>query len=293
MATIEAWYKREYVDTVLSDLKSEGYLTKGMGMLRSGVKADVVQWHKAGRLVANEMAPGIEVRPAAEQGFDIVEARMKAYECNADVNILDFQKMTIDQRREAQRATKNAIAETYDQVFVAALNDGAPTSGTGLIDGSARAIDVTDLLQAQTNLFGAGVKSGYTIYAAITYKMLAQLMLNKEIASADYNGGEPAYKKALGARSYLGINLVPFPDTLLPTAASGVKDGFMWIKDCLGQTSPTDEEGKISEGIDIHWDFMRKCWRINTTMMIGAKVLIPEGVQRLRFKVDGALARPA
>lgn len=292
MPSVDIAFKRAYVDSVLSDLKTDGYLTKGMAQMRTGVKADVVQWTKAGRLVANKMAPGIETRPANEQAFDIVEARLEAYECNADVNVLDMQKMTLDQRREAQKATKNAIGAAYDQVFVDALNAGAPTSGANMIGDGSAAITLANLLTAQTRLFAAGIKATNHIYAAVSYPMLAALMAHTAFANADYNGGEAVFKKALGARSWLNMHIVPFPDAVLPTPSAGVKDGFIWIKDAVGQTSPTDAEGAIAEGIGIHWDFMRKCWRVNSTMMIGAKVLIPEGVQRLRFLNTDTITLP-
>jgi len=119
---------------------------------------------------------------------------------------------------------------------------------------------------------------------------MQQLELYREFSSSEWVGAEYPLLKQIGARRWRGITFMPLPnpstDPLFAVPAANQVDGYMWVKDYVGFVPNYEMDTRI--------DYVptKKAWLAANTMGGAHKVLLPEGVKRLRFASNVALTRP-
>lgn len=281
-----AWFEQKYITGALHVLQTEGYLTQGLATPATSQKGNVVNWKIAGKGDATEMSTAVEDRPTMNASRTTVAASMKDYEANEWILTTDVEKMTEGEQQIAQQTCGMAMGRRFDKILFEALDAEAGTIAT-VGDGSA-AIDITDLLSAQAAIQAQGLPGGFMLNVAVPFKFMAHLMTKKGFSSSDYVQDSPLMKM-VGARQYLGMKVIPFPDEYFAVPSANQADGYMWPTSCVGFATNTDERGKIAAATRIDYVPTKKAYLAANTMTAASKVLLPEGIRRLRFATNASL----
>jgi hypothetical protein len=275
-----AWFETLYVKGAMHALQDSGYRSKGLFATAANMKGNTVTWKIAGKGEATEMSENIEVRPTINAARTTVTSTLKAYEANEDINVTDLTQMSENEIAIAQQSCAMAIGRKFDKIPFQAMDD-ATSSITTIGDGSAQ-ISPIDLLAGQAAMLAQGITGSPIIHVGVSYNQLASLLRYKEINNADYGGDNPLLRQ-LGARTWMGMNIIPFPDDTLNTYDTDEKAGYMWFKDCMGFHTPTGPDGKIAMATRIDYIPREKCHHAANTIQAAAKPILFEGIRRLRF----------
>ena len=276
------WFETKYKQGAIHALQTDGFLTKGMVQGGSNTKGNVVTWRLAGKGAATQMSTATEDRPVMNAGRTTVTGTMADYEANEWINTTDLEKMSEDEQQVAQQSAAYAIGRRYDKLLFETFDAATVTMvGTG-----AAAIAITDLMDAQSQILGQGINGVPTLYCALPFKLAAQLMLYREYSSSDFVGNDYPLLKAMGARVWNGLTIVPMPDEYFNVPAVNQVDGYMWMKQAAGFETNYDLTSRI--------DYVpeKKAYFAGNNMGMCSAVLLPTGVRRLRFATNVALARP-
>jgi hypothetical protein len=281
-----AWFEQKYISGAIHVLQTEGYLTQGLASAATSQKGNTVNWKIAGRGDATEMSTTVEDRPTMNAGRTLVSATMKDWEANEWILTTDIEKMTEGEQQVAQQTAGMAMGRRFDKILFEAM-DAEAGAITTIGDGSA-AISLSDLLLAQSQIQGQGLPGGFVLNVAAPFRFLAHLMLQRGFASADYVQDHPLMKM-IGARQYLGMKVMPMPDEYFAIPSANQADGYMWPTMAVGFATNTDERGKVAAATRIDYVPTKKAYFAANTMTAVGKVLLPEGIRRLRFSTNTAL----
>lgn len=281
-----AWFEQKYIAGAIHVLQTSGYLTQGLASPATSQKGNVVNWKIAGKGEATEMSTGVEDRPTMNANRTTVAATMKDYEANEWILTTDIEKMTEGEQQVAQQSCGMAMGRQFDKILFQAL-DAEAGAITTVGDGSA-ALNITDLLLAQSQIQGQGLPDGFMLNVAVPAKFMAHLMMLRGFASSDYVQDSPLLKM-IGARQYLGMKVMPMPDEYFAVPSANQADGYMWATSCVGFATNTDERGKIAAATRIDYVPTKKAYFAANTMSAASKVILPEGIRRLRFATNAAL----
>lgn len=281
-----AWFEQKYIAGAIHVLQTSGYLTQGLATAATSQKGNTVTWKIAGRGDATEMSTVVEDRPTMNAGRTVVSATMKDWEANEWILTTDVEKMTEGEQQVAQQTAGMAMGRRFDKILFDAFDAEAGAIAT-VGDGSA-AIGIADLLLAQSQIQGQGLPDGFLLNVAVPSRFVAHLMLQRGFASADYVQDHPLMKM-IGARQYLGMKVMPMPDEYFAVPSANQADGYMWATSTVGFATNTDERGKIAAATRIDYVPTKKAYFAANTMTAVGKVLLPEGIRRLRFSTNTAL----
>lgn len=281
-----AWFEQKYISGAIHVLQTAGYLTQGLASPATSQKGNVVNWKIAGKGDATEMSTVVEDRPTMNAARTMVSATMKDWEANEWILTTDVEKMTEGEQQIAQQSCGMAMGRRFDKILFDALDaEGGSIATIG--DGSA-AIDITDVLGGQADIQGQGLPDGFMLNVAIPAKFMAHLMTKKGFASSDYVTDTPLMKM-IGARQFLGMKFMPMPNEYFAIPNANQMDGYMWATSCVGFATNTDERGKIAAATRIDYVATKKAYFAANTMSAVGKVILPEGIRRLRFATNASL----
>lgn len=281
-ARAPAWFEAKYVDGATHVLQASGYLTKGLFAPATKMNGLTVTWKIAGRGNATLMSQAIERRPTLNADRTVVTATMTDWEANDTINTTDLTKMSENEIQVCQQTCAYAIGRRFDMIPFAAMDaaaGGIPTIGNGTAQMSP-----LDLLNAQAAIRAQGITGDPELNVALTSMHMAQLLTFKAISSADFVTDNPFMKK-LGARSWMGMKLIPMPDEYFAVTSgqAASRDAYAWLSPTVGFTTPTDAEGRISMATRIDYVPTEKMYFVANTMSAAAAVILPEGIRRLSF----------
>ncbi len=278
-----AWFETKYVDGVTHVLQDEGYRLQGTAMMPAEIKGNIVNFKVAGSGSATVKSTAIENRPVMNADRQLVPVTMVDYEANEWINVTDLEKMSENEQQIAQQTAAYAMGRRFDQIIMGAMNaSGAAitTLGTG-----AAVISIVDAIEAQARILSTGYTSMPKISMAIPTMWMAQLLLFREFANADYVDDRPLMKR-IGARSFLGIDFIPLPDEQFAIPAAGQFDTYMWLQSGVGFAS----NYKLNSRIDYVAE--KTAWFAANNMGAAAVTILPNAVRRMRFLTPTALTRP-
>lgn len=277
------WFETKYVNGVIHKLQSEGFLLRPALNSTGTIKGVTTTWKIAGTGVATEKPPGITNSPAMNADRQTVTATMKDYEANDWIVVSDLEKMPENEQQVSQQTAARALGRKFDMLAIGSMDVEAgaiATVGTG-----AAAISILDILTAQGAIADVAV-GNYEYWCALPQIFMQQLELFREFSNSDYVGPEYPMLKQVGARRWRGITFVPLPSDHFAVPAANQLDAYLWVKDCVGLAPNYEMVSRI--------DYVpeKKAWFAANTMGLANKVLLPEGVKRLRFATNAALSRP-
>lgn len=280
-----AWFEKKYIKGAIHVLQAEGWMTKGMTRNDGTIKGNIATFKLAGKGMATEMSPSIEIRPVMNADRTTIDLTIKDYEANEPIQAVDLEKMPENEQQIAQQSAGWAMGRTFDKVLFDTFD--AATSAIATIGDGSAAISITDVITGQAAILGQGIMGPPEIYVAIPYKLHAQLMLFREFANADWAGPDLPLMKAIGARSWLGMHFVPFADEFFAVPSANQVDGYMWMKQAVATVTNYEMMSRI--------DYVpeKKIYLAANTMGYAKGILFPTGIKRLRFSTNAAVTRPS
>lgn len=284
MSRAEAWYEAGYKKGAIHKLQSEGFLLKNTVVEGTTVMKSTVTWKLVGTGTAVERSKGGGDVPTMNVDRTAVTATFKDYEANDWIDSLDVNKQSENEQQIAQKSAAMAIGRKFDSLILGAM-DTASTDITNVGDGSA-ALGLLDVFTAQAQI--ANVAAGsYEYYCALRAIDLTQLELYTRMSSEDFAGPEYTLLRQVGARKYRGITFIPMPDTFFAVPDTNQIDMYLWAKQTVGFEWNKHLESRI--------DYIptKKKWLAANDIACVGKVLLPEGIRRLRMKSNAALAIPS
>lgn len=284
------WSQTAYVSGVTHKLQARGFVLKPTTLAPVKIVGNQATWKIAGVGSGSERSSAIEDRPVMNADRSTIVGTIKDYEANDWINTTDLDKMNEDERQVAQMTAAMALGRLFDRLLLREM-DADTVNITTQGNGSA-AIATTDILQAQNDIFNVGAGS-YRYFCAVPSIFVSQLELYKEFANADYVGDDYPLLKQLGARQWRNITIIPMPWSAtnaefnffnIPSANQA--DGYIWVQEAAGFAS-------TYEGLRSRVDYVpeKKAYFAANDMAACPKVLLPEGVKRLRFATNVALSR--
>lgn len=290
-ARAPAWFEIKYVDGAIHALQTAGYRLKGMFATKTNQKGNQVIWKVAGTGEATLMSDAIEDRPTLNADRTTVTGTLADWEANEWIKTTDLTKMTENEQAVAQKTCAMAIGRRFDQIPLRVLDAGVAATSISVVgDGSAQ-ISPLDLLGAQADILDTGIDGNQMLNVALTPRMLSQLLTYRELSNSDYITDTPLLKQ-IGARRWLGMNLIPLPSSYLNNPSGNQRDGFMWVQDAVGFATNTDAEGKIDLATRIDYVPTKKSYFAANTMSACAAVILPGAVRALRFLDTRPATRP-
>ncbi len=277
-----AWFEQKYVAGAIHKLQSKGFLLKEAVNSTGEIKGNQVSWKIAGTGVATEMADGISDVPVMNADRTVVTAIMKDYEANDWIKVTDVEKMSENEQQVSQQTAAMAMGRKFDQVLLGTLDADANIATVG---SGAAAIGITDIMTAQGAIAALGVGS-YDYFCGLPQILMQQLELYREFANSQYVGDDLPLLKQIGSRRWRGITFMPLPDAYFNVPAANQIDGYLWVKDFVGLAPNYAMQSRID------YVPLKKAYLAANTMGMAAASLMPEGVKRLRFSTNIALARP-
>lgn len=169
-----------------------------------------------------------------------------------------------DHRRILQEQSMAVMNRKMDSDIITEL--GNATQDTG----PAAAASLDMVLYASTILGNSYVPMDGNVSALISPAFRANLMRQKEFASADYVNNKP-FSGALEMFRWMGINFIVHPN--LSGAGTNAEVCFMYHKDAIGHACDT-ENLEVKAGYDDEQDYS---WA-RTSGFMGSKILQNSGI---------------
>lgn len=281
-AQTPAWFEPKFKKGVTHRVQSRGFLLRGTTAESTTTDGSTVTWRRANAGTATILGAGMSASPVMNAGRDTVTATFVDYEANEFIKKADLNKMSENEQQVAMQSIAMACGRQFDNVILRTLDADSNIATIG--DGTA-AIGITDIMNAQGAIFDVGAGS-YEYYCALPGLFMQQLELYREFSSADYvTDGYPLLKE-IGARKWRNITFIPVPSTFFNVPAANKADAFMWVKEAVGF------EWNQQLGIRTDWLPKEKGWFVAGDLGCACASVLPEGIKRLRFATNVALARP-
>lgn len=290
-ARAPAWFEIKYVDGAIHALQTKGYRLKGMFATQTNQKGSVVTWKVAGTGEATPMSDAIENRPTLNADRTTVTATLADWEANEWIKTTDLTKMSEREQTVAQETCARAIGRRWDQIPLRVMDAAVVATTVPVIGNGSAQITPLDLMAAQADIQDSGIDGNLMLNVALTPRMLACLLTFREVSNSDYITDTPLMKQ-IGARRWLGMNLIPVPSSYLNNPSGSQRDAFMWVSDAVGFATNTDAEGKIDLATRIDYVPEKKSYFAANTMSATAAVILPGAVRALRFLDTAPATRP-
>lgn len=290
-ARAPAWFETKYIDGAIHVLQTAGYRLKGMFATKTNQKGNDITWKVAGSGDATPLSDAIEDRPTLNADRTTITARMQDWEANEWIKTTDLTKMNENEIQVAQKSCAMAIGRRFDQIPLRVLDAAVAATTVSVVGNGTAQISPLDLLTAQANIQDTGVDGNLMLNVALTPRHLAQLLTYRELVNSDYITDTPLMKQ-IGARRWLGMNIIPLPSTYLNSPSANVRDGFMWVSDAVGFATNTDAEGRHDLSTRIDYVPTKKSYFAANTLSATAAVIQPGAIQALRFLDTPPATRP-
>ncbi len=251
-------------NTVMPPVKMDGtklyFLVAGTGE----AEEDVQRGDQA--VPMNQPRERIEVSTKKSRAFDEV------YEDDLD-------QMSEPEMQITEQTSAKALGRVHDRTIINALDADA----TEEVGAYTTPIDLEILIKAKQKLMAADVDiTQGDIFCPVDSVSWSVLTTYKQFVSSDYVGPDLPYTKAGTAKTWNGIHVFHASDSLFPLANTTELDTFMYHRHSTGFGTVRDMSGNVQ------WDNRKDCWTHNMRMRIGCKVILPEGIVRIKGDYDPA-----
>jgi len=282
-AQTPAWFEPKFKKGAIHRLQSQGFLLKSAVEEATDTDGSTVTWRRAGTGQASQLQGGMSKSPVMNAGRDTVSTTFTDYEANEFIKKADLNKMSENEQQIAQQSAAMAMGRKFDSIVLTTMD--ADTVNITTVGTGAAAIAPTDIMTAQGQIFDVGAGS-YEYFCALPTQLMQQLELYREISSSDYVGAEYPLLKQVGARKWRGITFIPMPTGFFNVPAANMIDGYIWVKQAFGF------EWNKQMSCRVDWLPLEKGYFVAMDMGCAAANILPEGIKRLRFATNVALARP-
>lgn len=193
----------------------------------------------------------------------------------------DLDQMTVNRQQAVAKRSAMALGRTHDRTIVRALKATTTTA----IGAFANLMDFTTMIKAKQALMAQDVPvDDGNVFFAVDSVSWSQLIGDKRIANADYQGPDLPYTKGALAKTVHGIHLFAMSDGIIRTGDVNATEVtcMMWHRDSIGFGYVRELTGSVQ------WDNRKDCWTHNMRMRIGSKLLLPLGAVPVKAKYDAS-----
>lgn len=270
------WYVEQWKDGVIHVFQSRGFTLKNVTTPPVKVTAEKLHFLIAGRGEAeNNVQRGDVAMPmnAPRNRVTLDHSKDRAFD---EVYEDDLDQMTVDEMQVVQETSAMALGRTQDRKIINALNAEAGNQ-IGAYNATA---GLLELIKGKQKLMSLTVPVGDgQLFWAVDSVTWANLTTFEKFVSSDYVGPELPYVNGQLAKTWNGVHVFNVDDELLPINGTEA-DTLMWHRSAIGFGFVRELTGTVQ------WDNRKDCWTHNMRMRNGAKVLLPDGVLRIRSEYD-------
>lgn len=285
------WFVEEYKTNVRQVYATEGYTLKNAVTAEGRIDGKSAYFPVGGRVKAKKMKRGSNAVPN-NPDRQFVKADLDDYQVFDEIHFTDLTKMTVNERSQVQTEGARALGVNSDSLIVSAL--AATTGLSSQLQGDGTAdITLADAMKAVQQLKSRAVRGPY--FAFIPTIWFAVLMTYKQFSNSQWVGDTGmTFAKGIQGKFWFNTYWIEAPendtDSLFLTnqnSTTNTADGYIWGKEAVGYSSNYDDQTFIA------WDNRASCWTVNMMQQAVAKVILPLGVQGLRFKTNTTITASA
>ncbi|AID30814.1 hypothetical protein MCHK_3007 [Mesorhizobium huakuii 7653R] len=192
----------------------------------------------------------------------------------------DLDQMTVNRQQAVAKRAAMALGRVHDRTIVKALK----ATTTAAVGAYANMMTFDTMIMAKQALMAQDVPvEDGNIFFAVDSVSWSQLIGDKRIANAQYQGPDLPMTKGALAKTVHGIHLFALSDKTLRTGDANLQATcMMWHRDAIGFGYVRELTGSVV------WDNRKDCWTHNMRMRIGSKLLLNEGAVPVRAKYDAS-----
>lgn len=278
--TAPAHYVEQWKSSALHEYQAGGFKLRNTTTAPEKITGKVMHFPIFGVVEAEEdVQRGDEATPsnANDTTVEVDTKKSRAFE---EVYEDDLDQMTVNRQQAVAIRSAKALGRVHDRTIVRALK--ATTTPFVGAYGSLMTFDT--MIKAKQSLMAAEVEvDDGNIFFAVDSVSWSQLIGDKRIANADYQGPDLPMTKGALAKTVHGIHLFHLSDSIIRTGNAGTDvTCMMWHRHSIGFGYVRELTGTVA------WDNRKDCWTHNMRMRIGSKLLLPAGAVPVR-----ALYNPA
>ena len=271
-------YVQEYNTRALHVYQAGGFSLRNTTTPPEKITGEKMWFMIYGAIAAEEdVKRGDEAKPinGNDTRIDVDTKKSRAF---VEVYEDDLDQMTVDRKAAEAMRSATALGRTHDMTVVRALN-----AATEVVGSYASLMTVQALVQGKQKLMQKNVIQGpdRSVFCAVDSVSWAQLTGDKRVASKDYNGPSMPYIDGNLAFSWNGMHVFCLADDILREKDAALQATcLMWHRSSIG----FGYVRQLTTNVD--WDNRKECWTHNMRMRIGSKLLLPEGVVKVRALYD-------
>lgn len=291
---VQNWFEKAYIKGATKKLQSQGFLLKGTTREPDRVQAKTVVWRIGGRGEAQEMAQIPEEAAVMNAGRDTVEGDLKDYQAAEWIRHPDINKMSENEQENVQWEAASALGRKFDRVHFDEFDGATLPAGNVIGTGTAK-IGLLDIEWGEQQIMGYGLTGPIELFCPLPARAFKQLCMWKQFASADYVGPDYPLARMTMRRKFGFVTYFVCPNEMFTFSTGAGKDAwktadwfqtYMWWKYAVGFATNYELQSKIT------WENRFTAHFANNWMPALCRIILPEGVCRLKFDWPAALEVP-
>jgi len=279
-AVAPAWYQQQWKAGVTHVYQSKGFTLKNATQRPVKMDGDKMYFLRAGIGTAEEDVRVGDVAIPMNPADDKVEVTTKKSRAFDEVYEDELDQLNADYRQVVNERSAMALGRVHDKTIINAIDVPEVVQEVGSY---TTPITPVTLLQARQKLRAAHVNvSDGNVFAAVDSVQWAVLLTYDQFVNSQYVGPNLPYVQAGLARTWNGIHVFNADDDIFKIANTTEINNLMWHSQAVGFGWVRQLTGTVQ------WDNRKDCWTHNMRMRIGAKLILPPGVVRMRADYDPA-----
>lgn len=273
-------YVQQWKSTALHQYQAGGFALRNTTTPPEKITGEKMWFPIFGAVEAEEdVQRGDEATPANpnDTTVSVDTKKSRAFE---EVFEDDLDQMTVNRQQAVAKRSAMALGRVHDRTIIRALK----ATTTPSVGAYASLMDFNTMIKAKQSLMASEVEvSDGNIFFAVDSVSWSQLIGDKRIANADYQGPDLPFTKGALAKTVHGIHLFAMSDSILRVGDAATQATcLMWHRDSIGFGYVRELTGSVQ------WDNRKDCWTHNMRMRIGSKLLLPAGTVPVKALYDPA-----
>lgn len=282
---IPAWVYTSYVDGVVQQLQTKGFLLSGTAMAPTSITGNEVKWFTGGRLetekIDRSQGEGKKSNPARGN----LSGNFENFGAMAEVKGVDINEIKPNELTQLEREGAAAIGRRSDWIQLDEMFKEAEASNIATIGDGTTDIDVLQIMEGEGDIMGIGDADVQSMFCVLPIYAFMRLLLIKEFNNADYTGPDLPFIRMSQRRTWSFTNFFVLPDEYFTRTemGSGVKGsgnfyGFIWWKGAVGF-----QRRDPPASVKMQYVVKERTTYIDNQIGGLAKVLQPDAIKRLHF----------
>lgn len=293
MTDVSAWFSEKMKTKVTHIRQARGKRLAGTTR-RGDVKEKKVIFPIAGRGEAYKLTGAIQKVKPMNTNRQRVEVDMEDFEASEWINRPDLNKLGPNEMDTVAQTIAMAIGRQEDNIqWDASAAFAVGNSEVKKVGSATQATTPQFFFANKAGIKGHGDNAAYRIFCPLPEMNFEQLMLYKQIASAEWRGEEDLpmlHRSDMEVRQYRSVVFFTLPNEYFKNAAGAkLSDDsppgdfftYMWADDSLGVETNWDES---APSFTKHADYEGSPWLGKANVGGAAVGILGKGVRRLQLK---------